>query len=79
VSWANTTRQKRKAKRRADWHQVRIDTSPTEKQRLYAACAWLVSEAWRAGLLDEAFEHVMTKVHDIREKEANDDSHDYAA
>lgn len=73
MTWANTKRVKRRAQRRADWHQSRIDTASTQRQRVWAACAWLVSEAWRAGLLDEVFEHVMTKVHDIREKEANHD------
>lgn len=79
MTWANTIRAKAKAKRRSDWHQTRIDDARTGKARLWAACSWLVSEAIKSGRLDEAFEHVITKVHDIRQEEIDDDRNDYAA
>jgi hypothetical protein len=78
VTWENTTRSARKAKRRADWHQSRVDDAPTGKARLWAACSWLVSEAIKAGRLDDAFEHVINKVHDIREEEASHDRADHS-
>jgi hypothetical protein len=80
VTWANTKRTSRKADNRRRHHEDQISRARTPRQRLWAACSWLVVEAWKAGVLDEAFELVLTKVHEIREKEAGDDEHlDYAA
>lgn len=80
MTWSNTKRAKRRAQNRRDWHQQRIDNAATGKQQLLAACAWLVSEAWQAGLITETFEYVMTKVHDIRDREVPTHDHDsYAA
>lgn len=79
MTWANSVRERRKARRRADWHQGRIDTADTAKKRLLAACNWLVSEAWKAGRTDDVFEYVITKVHDLREGAGDDRSDDYAA
>jgi hypothetical protein len=79
VTWENTTRQRRKAGRRQAWHEQRIASAPTEKQQVWAACGWLISEAWRAGRLDDALDWVLTKVHEIREEEQTNDRDDYAA
>ena len=64
------SRAERSAKRRQDWHEGRIAVAPTPKGRLWAACAWLVSEAWRANRLDEITEWVLTRVHELREEVA---------
>lgn len=60
---------KRKAARRLAWHQDRVDNAPTPRQRLWAACGWLVAEAWRSNRLDDATEAVLTAVHEIREEQ----------
>jgi hypothetical protein len=67
-----TTRAQRSARRRAAWHQGRVDNAETEKGRLWAACGWLVSESWRLGRVGDATERVLTLVHEIREEDADD-------
>jgi len=80
VTWENTKRAKRSAANRRDYHEERIATARTPRHKVWAACGWLVVEAWQAGLLDEALDWVLSKVHDIRDKEGSDDRHrDYAA
>lgn len=79
MSWENGKRDKRKAENRRQYHEKRISEAPTPRKQLWVACAWLVSEAWQAGLLDQALDHVLTYIHDLRVKEETDDRHDYAA
>jgi hypothetical protein len=80
VTWENTSRRQRKARNRQTHHEARIGQAATDRQKLWAACGWLVSEAWKAGLLDDAIEWVLTKVHEIREEGTRDDrDRDYAA
>lgn len=55
------------------WHQSRVDDARTPKQRLWAACGWLVAEAWRRGRVDDATETVLTAVHEIRETDQNEE------
>lgn len=80
MTWENVKRAKKKAANRRRHHETQIASAPTPRRQLWAACAWLISEAWQAGLIDDALDWVLGKVHDIREKEAHtDDHHDYAA
>ncbi|MFI5895605.1 hypothetical protein ACIA5D_36475 [Actinoplanes sp. NPDC051513] len=81
MTWENTKRASRKAERRRLWHEARIAAAATPKQKAWAACGWLISEAWRAGRLDDALDWVLVKVHELREEERNDDDRDdgYAA
>lgn len=79
MTWANTTRTDRKARRRRKWHEDRIDHAGTEKRKLSAACDWLVSEAWQAGRVAEVLEYVLTKVHELREEKSHHDRDDNAA
>lgn len=78
MTWENTKRARSKARRRHDYHQQRITDAGTQKQKLSAACQWLISEAWLAGNLDDAHTYVMTYINELRE-EAHDDRHDHAA
>ncbi len=61
------TRAARSEERRRAWHQGRVDAARTPKERLWAACGWLVAEAWRRGRVDDATETVLTAVHEITE------------
>ncbi|MEU8158069.1 hypothetical protein AB0B94_30820 [Micromonospora sp. NPDC048986] len=63
-----TKRAERSANRRGAWHQAQVNDAPTPRQRLWRACAWLVSEAWRANRLDDAIEAVMNAIDEIREE-----------
>lgn len=78
MTWENAKRDRAKAKRRRGWHEQRIAQAPTQKQKLSAACQWLISEAWLSDVLDDALGYVMTYVHELR-KEAQHDRHDHAA
>lgn len=78
MTWENSRRGDRKADNRRRYHQGRVDQARTSKERLWAACSWLVVEAWKTGVLDEAVDHVLTYIHDLRAKEEHRD-HDYAA
>lgn len=80
MSWTNTKRARRKAENRRTHHEEQIAGATTQRHKLWAACSWLVVEAWQADLLDEALDWVLGKVHEIRAKEAtSDDEYDYAA
>jgi hypothetical protein len=80
VSWDNTGRHRRKATNRRIHHEARIGQAATDRQKLWAACGWLVSEAWKAGQLGVALGWVLGKVHEIREEAIRDDhERDYAA
>lgn len=80
MTWENTKRVKRKAENRRRHHEQQIAVAATPRHQLWAACAWLVSEAWKAGAIDEAIEWVLRKVHEIREEELQShDDRDYAA
>lgn len=79
MTWENTTRRRRLARRRSDYHQQRIKESDTTKQKLSAACQWLISEAWSAGLVEEVHQWVLQKVHDVRKEEQHHDRDDHAA
>lgn len=80
MTWNNTKRIKRRSENRRQHHEDNINNAATPRRALWAACGWLVSEAWQAGLIDEAMEWVLTKVHEIREEaKETDDHHDYAA
>lgn len=70
------TRANRSEERRRRWHQSRVDDAQTPKQRLWAACGWLVAEAWRRNRVDDALETVLTAVHDIRETDTDREVHD---
>jgi hypothetical protein len=72
------TRAQKKEARRQSWHQQRINDAETPRQQLWAACGWLVAEAWRARRLSDATDAVLAKVHEIRE-ENTDDRNRYAA
>lgn len=63
-----STRAERAAKRREAWHGARVDEARTPRQRFWAAAGWLLSEAIRAGRVDDAVEVVLTKTHEIREE-----------
>ncbi len=78
MTWENGVRERRKARRRADLHEQRIANAPTSKKRLSAACQWLISEAWLAGRVDDAVQHVLDLIHELR-KGADDDRADSAA
>jgi hypothetical protein len=64
----------RAAQRRRDWHEGRIEQARTLRQRFWAACGWLASEARHRGdhELDAATEMVLTRVHEIREGDGDD-------
>ena len=79
MTWINTKRIKRRAENRRRHHETLIATAADARQRLQAACGWLLSEAQHNNRLDEAAEWVLTRVHEIREEELTDDHHDYAA
>ncbi len=79
MTWENTARARRRAKRQADWHQTRIDAAPTSKKRLSAACQWLVSEAWRTDQLHQVLDQVLDMIHQLRAKEARHDRDDHNA
>lgn len=79
TGWINNKRAKRKADNRRRHHEALIEAAPTVRQKVWAACGWLVSEAGHANRLDDAFEAVMSKVHEIREEEQADDRDNYAA
>lgn len=79
MTWENTIRPRRKASRRATLHQQRIDTAETSKKRLSAACQWLIAEAWQSDQVDDAFEYVMTRVHELRKGASGNDRTDNAA
>jgi hypothetical protein len=70
VTWENTKRVKAKARRRRDLHESRIAAAPTQKQKLSAACQWLISEAWRADSINDAVAYVLAYVHELREEES---------
>ena len=79
MTWDNAKRVKRKAENRRRHHEDQIAAAPTPRRRLWAACGWLVSEAWHAGVIDQALDYVLTYVHDLRAKEESHDDYDYAA
>lgn len=68
MTWTNTLRQRRETRRRTDYHEERIASADTTKKKLSAACQWLISEAWAAGLVDEVHHWVVEKVHDVRKE-----------
>lgn len=61
------------AARRRAWHEKRMKTASTLRGQLWAACSWLVAEAWRAGddAITDATDLVVGRVHEIR----GEDSH----
>lgn len=73
------TRADKARERRRLWHEARIEAARTPKARLWAACGWLVAEAWRLGRTDEAVEAVLSSVHNIREQEVSHDRDAYRA
>lgn len=79
VGWTNTRRVKKQAENRRRHHELQINAAADARQKLWAACGWLLSEALHAGALDQATEHVLTYIHDLREGEKANDRHDYAA
>lgn len=84
MTWDNRVRARRKTAKRRRFHEGRIASAPTEKRKLSAACDWLVSEAWKADLLEDVREYVLKKIREIRGEEAGDDrdddrTRDYAA
>jgi hypothetical protein len=78
VAWLNTKRIKRRAENRRRHHETLIQTASDPRQRMQAACGWLLSEAQHNDRLDDAAEWVLAKVHEIREEELHRDDHDYA-
>ncbi|GIM88728.1 hypothetical protein [Paractinoplanes toevensis] len=70
MTWENTLRERRRAKRRKDHHEQVIAKADTSRKKLSAACGWLITEAWQAGRIAEVHAWVLEKVHEIR-KEAN--------
>lgn len=78
MTWENAKRARAKARRRQDWHEQRIADAATQKQKLSAACQWLISEAWLAGVLEDAHTYVMAYINELRE-EARNDRNDHAA
>ena len=79
MAWINVKRTKRRAENRRRHHEATIAAARDPRQKLWAACGWLVSEAMHGGVLDAATEHVLTYIHNLREEEQNRDRHDYAA
>lgn len=76
MTWENSKRVRKKSKNRERWHADRIAEADTKKVKLSAACQWLISEAWRAGVLDDALNYVMTYINELREEDTNDrDNH----
>ncbi len=73
MTWANTKRVRVKQGRRAAWHQQRIAEAGSEKRALSAACQWLISEAWLAGCLPDALDHVLTYIDQLRKEARHDD------
>ncbi len=78
MTWENGLRERRRARRRQQAHEQRIADAPTSKKRLSAACQWLISEAWLAGTVDDALQHVLTYVHELRKGAGHDRADDAA-
>jgi hypothetical protein len=75
VTWINTKRARRKARRSSEYHLRRIQTAETSRQKLSAACGWLISEAWQAGRVAEVHGWVIDKVHELRKEASKRDDH----
>ncbi|GAA0528974.1 hypothetical protein GCM10010172_07000 [Paractinoplanes ferrugineus] len=70
MSWENTVRERRRGRRRKDHYEGKIAGADSSRKKLSAACDWLITEAWEAGIVGEIHGWVIDKVHEIR-KEAN--------
>ncbi|GAA0494595.1 hypothetical protein Ade02nite_20040 [Paractinoplanes deccanensis] len=75
MTWTNTKRVRRELRRRSDYHQERMAQAATSKQRLSAACQWLISEAWQAGRVAYAEQLVLEAINRIRKEANHHDGH----